>query len=265
MLEVLRDISPGMNICTEENGKYAFTKMDCALLVMSAENEALFHDPVKEIALLLLKGDVAFETKNSVYTGSRSCLFTERPYCLHVPAGVEVNVRSKDKRSELLVLKTSNENAFVEKFYTPDMIIESHFGEGVWNETAKRLVRDIFNYENAPYSNLVLGEILNKPGRWSSYTPHWHRQPEVYYYRFSKPQGFGVSIIGDNAYVIKNDSFAAIPGGLCHPQVTAPGYHMYYAWAIRHLEGDPWNERLFDPVHNWLNDPTLGKEEDALL
>jgi len=255
MLETLQNITPGINICTEENGKYAFTKMDSTLLVLPAGQEKELYDQTKETALLLLTGNVAFATKKGIYEGTRACLFNERPCCLHIPAGTQVTVCSQGQDSELLILKTTNKNTFQEKFYTPDMVTENHFGTGVWEETAKRLVRDIFNYENAPWSNLVLGEIVNMPGRWSSYTPHWHRQPEIYFYKFSKPQGFGVSIVGDSAHIVRHNSFAAIPGGLCHPQVSAPGYTMYYTWAIRHLEGDPWNERIVDPTHDWLNAP----------
>ena len=38
---------------------------------------------------------------------------------------------------------------------------------------------------------MVLGEVVNLPGKWSSYPPHHHPQPECYFYRFDKPMGFG--------------------------------------------------------------------------
>ena len=63
-----------------------------------------------------------------------------------------------------------------------------------------RTVRTVFDYENAPYSNMVNGEVINHQGSWSSYTPHSHPQPEVYYYRFQREEGFGACFIGDNAY-----------------------------------------------------------------
>ena len=257
MLETLKNIAPGKNDLTHENGKYAFTKMDSTLMAIPADTEEILYDSAKETALLLLTGDIELKTETTIYKGNRACLFKARPFCLHVPANTQVTIKSKAMYSELLVIKTTNHKIFDEKFYTPEMVTESYFGDGVWEETAKRKVRDIFNFTNAPFSNLVLGEIINMPGRWSSYTPHWHRQPEIYFYKFSKPQGFGVSIIGGSAHIVRHNSFAAIPGGLCHPQVSAPGYTMYYTWAIRHLEGDPWNERIVDPAHDWLNAPVL--------
>ncbi|MEG0669100.1 MAG: 5-deoxy-glucuronate isomerase, partial [Clostridium sp.] len=104
------------------------------------------------------------------------------------------------------------------------------------------------------YSNMVMGEVITYPGRWSSYPPHHHPQPEVYYYRFDKPQGFGVSIIGDDSFVVKDNSAALIPGGLVHPQTSAPGYAMYYCWMIRHFDNNPWTARIDDEAHIWIID-----------
>lgn len=99
---------------------------------------------------------------------------------------------------------------------------------------------------------MVIGEIVSYPGRWSSYIPHHHPQPEVYYYKFDKSQGFGACFIGDKAYKVKDGDFAIINGGYTHPQVAAPGYRMYYSWMIRHLDSNPWMDRIDDEDHKWL-------------
>lgn len=99
---------------------------------------------------------------------------------------------------------------------------------------------------------MVLGEIITKQGGWCSYIPHWHPQPEVYYYRYERPEGFGACIIGDNAYKVTDGSFAAITPGETHPQATAPGYAQYCVWMIRHLPGNPWTSRADDPRYEWL-------------
>ena len=112
---------------------------------------------------------------------------------------------------------------------------------------------DIINIKVAPYSNMVLGEVYARQGRWWSYIPHHHPQPEVYYYKFDRPEGFGACFIGDKAYTIKDCSVGMFPGGKSHAQVTAPGYPMYCAWMIRHLPGDPWNNTRTDlPEYAWL-------------
>ena len=102
---------------------------------------------------------------------------------------------------------------------------------------------------------MVVGEVISYPGRWSSYPPHHHDQPEVYYYRFNKPQGFGCAMVGEDAYRVVHNSFITIPGELDHPQATAPGYAMYFCWMIRHLENNPWNDRIMEEDHKWLLEP----------
>jgi 5-deoxy-D-glucuronate isomerase len=42
-----------------------------------------------------------------------------------------------------------------------------------------------------------------------------------------------------------------IPGGQDHAQCAAPGYHMYYLWAIRHLEGARYAGFETSPDHRW--------------
>ena len=122
-------------------------------------------------------------------------------------------------------------------------------------ETAVRDVVTVFDYEIAPYSNMVLGEVYARQGRWWSYTPHWHPQPEVYYYKFDRPEGFGACFIGETAYTVKDGSAGCFTGGYTHAQVTAPGYPMYNVWMIRHLPGDPWKKtRIVDERFAWLDE-----------
>jgi hypothetical protein len=87
---------------------------------------------------------------------------------------------------------------------------------------------------------MVLGEVLNDKGNWSGYLPHRHPQPECYYFKFDRPEGFGASFVGDEVFKSVDNSFSAIPGGALHPQSVAPGFQMYTCWMIRHLDGDPW-------------------------
>lgn len=117
--------------------------------------------------------------------------------------------------AELILQKTRNEKCFPSKLYTPKDCQTVNFGEGVWRDTALRAVRTVFDYANAPHSNLVIGEVLTYLGKWSSYPPHHHPQPEVYFYKFDKPQGFGCSVIGDDVHKISHNSFAMILAARC--------------------------------------------------
>lgn len=248
-----RVFSPGYNVLTEQNGIHSEMLMDIGVYVFFENERKEFLDPTNESAFLLLDGNITIEWSGGKQEAKRHSLFNEMPACLHVHAGERVVVTAHTK-SEILIEKTANAKKFEPVYYPQKKIRNVFWGADNMQGCAKRILRDIFNYSNAPWSNMVLGEDIHLPGRWSSYPPHHHPQPEVYYYRFDKPQGFGVSIIGDAATVIMDNHISAIQGGLCHPQATAPGYAMFYVWMIRHLDGDPWTSRIDDPDHTWLHD-----------
>ncbi|MFA9378631.1 MAG: 5-deoxy-glucuronate isomerase [Lachnotalea sp.] len=246
----------GEKVLTTQDGIYKDMMMDIRVYKMQEGQEKTFLMDKNEAAFLLVNGNLEYSWGNQRITAKRKDYFTESAYCLHVCRGVSVRIKALAK-TELLVQTTENELEFDSRFYTPNDCTEMTSGLGLCNNTAIRLVRTIFDYSIAPYSNMVLGEVVANQGGWSSYIPHQHPQPEVYYYHFDRAQGFGGCFIGDNAFKIKDGSFCAIPGGLTHPQVTAPGYQMYTCWMIRHFKGNPWRDRIDDPEHIWMLNETF--------
>src|ERR1044071_2306516 len=87
------------------------------------------------------------------------------------------------------------------------------------------------------------------PGRWSSYPPHHHAQPEIYHYRFTEPQGYGLAENGPQVFRVKQYDTVKIFDGNDHAQTAAPGYGMYYAWVIRHLPDNPYGIPDFTEEH----------------
>ena len=172
---------------------------------------------------------------------------------LHVCKGIEVTV-SAYAETEIMWQATENEREFPAKFYHPEEISNVVAGADLCAGTCTRRVTTILDYSNAPYSNLVIGETYTEQGAWSGYPPHGHRQPEVYYYRTDKPQGFGACFIGEEAYVIKDRSVSPLLDGKTHQQAPAPGHRLYVVWMIRHLPDDPWVDRVEDPQHIWVRD-----------
>ncbi len=226
--------------------------MDMDVDIYTLEDEELsFREEEKEMAILLLEGELCFSWNGEQATGFRKNVFEDMPFCLHVAAKTSVLCRPRG-RVQFLVQKAVNKGSFAPVLYKQEEFSEVRAGEGFMENTATRLIRTIFDYQSAPYSNMVLGEVIAEQGRWSSYPPHYHAQPEVYYYKFDKPQGFGCAMIGDAAYKIYDHSYIAIEGGYSHPQATAPGYKMYFCWMIRHLDGNPWKDRIFEPEHEWM-------------
>ncbi len=242
----------GEKILCLEDGKNSHMLMDVWVKRLAPGESVTLQSAQKETAVMLLAGEVSFAFEGRQEKGERRSVFLDKPYCLHVCRGKEVTVVA-GKESRLLIQRTVNEREFETVFYTPEKCTLQEFGSTQWEGTAHRQVLTVFDYDNAPCSNMVMGEVFHKPGCWSSYPPHFHPQPELYYYEFDKPQGFGVGFDGEQCFKVEDQGCLTITPMNSHQQAAAPGYRMYYAWLIRHLEGDPWRKTRIDvPEHAWL-------------
>lgn len=238
--------------------------MDVGLLIMEAGDEYAFEEPEKETAVILLEGEATFEWHGKSVLASRPNPFDYDPLCIHGSRRTKITI-SAVRHSEFYVQKTVNEANFAPKMYAPADIQTKKAGNaGELGGTMRRNIRMIFDYESVPYSNMVLGEVMNFPGLWSSYPPHWHPQPEVYFYRYDKPQGFGVGFTNGKLFETRHNGLLLITDD-CHSQVAAPGYALCYVWGIRHLPGNPWQKtRIDDPAHTWMleKDAEIWHEKD---
>lgn len=250
MYKTIGTFQPGYNEMTHRQDDSNML-MDIGVYLLQKGETITFQDTDCETVVLPLEGSIKLSWENKSVEVIRHDVFEQSPHCLHVCKGIEIVIEAFEE-SELLIQKTENNKIFPSHLYLPEECVSVEAGADVLDKTAYRTIRTIFDYSTAPYSNLVIGEVISHPGRWSSYPPHHHKQPEVYYYRFNKVQGFGCAMVGDEAYRVKHNSFITIPGDLDHPQATAPGYAMYFCWMIRHLENDPWTERIFEDEHKWL-------------
>ena len=191
----------------------------------------------------------------SASTSRARSLFDESPACLHLPAGVPVEIRAATD-SELTVYACENPATFMPRVFRPGDVADEHRGDGQVGGRCLRLVRTIFDARNSPPEvRLVLGEVVTLPGGWSSYPPHHHPQPEIYHYRFTHAQGFGHAEHGDDVFKVRQYDTIRIRAGHDHAQVAAPGYGMYYAWVIRHLPGQPYDVPEFTAEHAWTMSP----------
>lgn len=243
----------GYNSITELGGKNADMLMDFGIVRLKAGLEFKSLEADKERTFLLIQGKVTLKWEDKVETIERKSCFDENPWCLHVAKGVEVTISGEDE-SEVAYQAVENEKEFPSKFYTNTELRSEQFGAGTLGETATRTVRTIIDDSIAPYSNLVIGEVINHPGKWSSYPPHHHPQPEIYHYRFTPEQGFGYSEHGEDVRKVQHKDTALITGGRTHAQTAGPGYAMYYLWLIPHLKEARFNERIFVDEHKWLLD-----------
>jgi len=212
-----------------------------------------FLYPKEECAFLLIEGEVTFKWGDNEATGVRkSCFDDGAEVCaLHVARDTNVELDAA-KPSEVFIVHTENDRLFPPRFYTAGDIPNITSCAGICEGTCERKVTTVFDDVTVPDSNLVLGETYPLPGKWCGYPPHEHPQPEVYYYRIDRPEGFGFCCVGDNVYTIKDRSFSLLAHGAMHSQVTGPGYHMYIIWVIRHLPGNPWHRGPNLPEYRWL-------------
>jgi 5-deoxy-glucuronate isomerase len=132
-------------------------------------------------------------------------------------------------------------------------------GRHNWKRTCHDIIPGGF-----PAKYLVVGETFNPPGNWSSVPPHCHEkdnlpveslQEEVYYFKMSPSQGFGLQRMYtddrsiDECYAIQDNDTVALPRGY-HPIAAAPGYRLYYLWVL----AGPKRAMVprDDPAHAWL-------------
>lgn len=245
----------GEKILTTYDNDYKEMHMDIRVYRMKAGESRSFLRNGEETAVLLLSGKIVFGWEGKEHAAFRKDVFTEGPWCIHVCSGTAVTVTAQEA-SEILVQCTHNEKTFAAKLYKPEDALWMYSGVGKFGNVAKRRVNTIFDHDIAPWSNMVLGEVLNDRGNWSGYLPHRHPQPETYYFLFDRPEGFGASFVGDQVFKSVSGSFSAIPGGELHPQAAAPGFMMYTCWMIRHIDGNPWlqTNRCEDERYTWMHE-----------
>ncbi len=210
------------------------TGMDFDILIINENETYSIKEETKEVAVIVIVGAGTMEFQTSKVLFDRRNWIDNDPTVAHMGPGESVKLTSSSQ-TRIAIVKTENKEKFKGKVYSPDNIDTEHRGKDQLDDTCYRLVRLAFDNTISPKeAKLVIGEVLNFPGKWSSYPPHHHSQPELYYYELSPTWGYGHGELGDDVYKIKNGDVLAITDNKTHSQTSAPGFHMYYLWAIRH-------------------------------
>jgi len=210
------------------------TGMDFDILIINENETYSIKEKTKEVAVIVIVGAGTMEFQTSKVSFDRRNWIDNDPTVVHMGPGESVKLAASSQ-TRIAIVKTENKEKFKGKVYSPDNIDTEHRGKDQLDDTCYRLVRLAFDNTISPKeAKLVIGEVLNFPGKWSSYPPHHHSQPELYYYELSPAWGYGHGELGDDVYKIKNGDVLAITDNKTHSQTSAPGFHMYYLWAIRH-------------------------------
>lgn len=246
----------GINRITSREDELQNTLMDFELISLDA-GQTFENEIELERAILLIAGKAVFAFGENEVEVSRDNCFDFSPWVLHLPKGEKVTIKANED-SELAYIATENDNHFSSRLYSPAECRSENRGAGTMREASTRIVRTVFDYSDAPYSKLVLGEVVGFPGKWSSYPPHHHPQPEIYFYKFLPENGYGFSQLNGEAIMTHQNSTILIVNSETHPQVTAPGYAMWYLWVIRHLDNEPYVSPTFVDEHLWVTNEQAG-------
>jgi 5-deoxy-glucuronate isomerase len=244
----------GSTTITTEGEADLDTGVDFSIVVMR-RGERIERSAAKETAWVLLGGVARVTVDGVVHDVARASQFDEAPHGVSVPAGAPIVVEAVGDDVEWAHLAASNDARFAPRLFRPADVDNEARGKGLAQNASLRTVRLAFDARNHPDSALVVGEVVNLPGRWSSYPPHHHAQPEIYHYRFTAPQGYGHAELGDDVFKVKQYDTLKILDGRDHPQCAAPGYGMYYLWVVRHQPGAKYTGFVYDEAHKWVLDP----------
>ncbi|MGI6169507.1 MAG: 5-deoxy-glucuronate isomerase [Christensenellales bacterium] len=229
--------------------------LDFGIIYMEAGDKNEYRYP-QEVVYTLLYGEVTFTWNDEGVTANRSDCFHEGAYVLHVPQNTEVKFECLSDKAEFAVCRTANSKSFDPKFLKPEDCLDANEvrGSGMMDDCATRLVRTFFDRSTCPNTNFFIGEVVHFPGKWSSYPPHIHAEPELYFYKMLPENGYGFSEYEGGAEIIRHNSLLGFESMTQHSQVVAPGYAMYYLWCIR-LQDEKNIETIAVDEHKWVNQP----------
>ena len=213
----------------------------------------------REMVFLLLRGFFKLRVDSlEEDIGPRKDVFSSKAYAVYVPKGAEVFVETIYP-SEIAVVSAPAKEKHDVVIVRPEDVNVRIVGQLNW----RRHVHDVISAKISA-DMLLVGETFNPPGNWSSYPPHRHDfdnipeesdMEEVYHFRVYPKNGFGAQFIYtedgsvDEIIKIRDGLTVKIDKGY-HPVVAAPGYEVYYLWA---LAGE---KRLLiprdDPNHSWI-------------
>lgn len=248
------EYNAGYTPITAMDGANADMLMDFGILRLP-KAQAFLDDSRTEKAFLLVHGEIQVQVGGQEFTFARGNCYDESPTVIHADQQHPVSIIGLSNDTEICVMRTDNDQAFGFRVYKPEDTPDEYRGKGLMQEASTRIVRTVFDKSNAPYASLVVGEVIGFPGKWSSFPPHHHVQPEIYYYKLFPRQGFAYAECGEDVYKVRDNDTLLLRAGMTHPHATPPGYALWYLWVIRHLDGNPYGTPTFVDDHAWIMAP----------
>lgn len=250
---------PGINTLPHNPCKL----LDFQLLVLSAGETYQGQTGGREVLAVILGGKATFEVggKRFEKVGGRPNVFSGKPHSVYLPCGMSYSIRAEGPVEIALTSAPSELKA------DPYVIAPSDVNTGVWGAANfSRNYHEILTatqQPDMPARRLIVGETYTPGGHWSTYPPHKHEEEkgpeafheEMYFFRVSSPEGFGICRHYDRQgfeenYTVRNNTILMAPRGY-HTYVCPPGYQSYYLWF---LAGEHRTQGvLVDPDLAWIN------------
>lgn len=249
-----KDFELGYTEITALDGIHSEMMMDFGVLRLNTGME-FADDKQLERVFVLLYGEIEVTYDGQTIRGKRETYTNDTIWCVNLPKNVPAVIRGVAEDSQVVIVRTENDKLFAPAVRWGDQIVEEVRGKGCMNEAGTRIVRTAQDKRLTPDSNLMFGEDMHYPGKWSGFPSHSHAQPEIYFYKFYPENGFGLLRLGDEGVLLEHNDTVLIQPDKVHPQVAAPGYAMYYLWVIRHLDGNPYLSPDFEEQNLWVEQP----------
>jgi len=208
----------------------------------------------RERVLSLFTGRLLVEFGGRVEILERTSLFDEGMQLLDLPRSVALRVTALGD-SEFAFITTENDCDFTPALYRAEDCVNINRYKGLMGDTATRVVRTALEYPRAPHSKFMVNECISCPGRWSGYPPHYHPQPEIYYYRLNIPNGIAFGECGGEVQMLHSDDAMFIEANKTHMHVAGPGFALWYLCVIRHLDDDPYITPTMAQEYAWIDKP----------
>jgi 5-deoxy-glucuronate isomerase len=241
----------------QRRGEHGARELTTSRLRLAAGQSYRHVNEEEEAIFVLHQGQAEVDVSGTRWNVSRTSVFADRATAIYIPPGAALTLTAHAPLEGVLV-STPAPAGSTPAIATPADIVVNARGRGNYS----REVHDIF-VRDAYVQRLMVGETFNPAGNWSSYPPHKHDgrngEPtleEVYYFRIDPPQGFGHQVLYTNdgesvTHQVRDGDAVLLPYGY-HPVSAAPGYRLYYLWA---MAGEQRKLALYeDPAHRWIHD-----------
>jgi 5-deoxy-glucuronate isomerase len=222
------------------------TLLDFNLLRLARGEKYSAYSGKREILAVLLGGKASFTVNGETFSlvGGRSNVFNGKPHSVYIPAGAEFSIMAVGPAEIALPSAPSDETSIVPYVIPPSKVASNTWGAANF----KRYVQQILTLSaqpDMPARRLIVGETFTPSGNWSTYPPHKHQadnlpreayHEEMYYFRLSPPEGFGLCHYyneegEEENFTIRDNTIHMMPRGF-HTVVSAPGYTTYYLWFL---------------------------------